>query len=107
MKKQKIGGNMNVAELLSAVKQELKDFKEESLKRLERIECQTIRTNGRVSNHDTIIEVMKNESKNCPAKKMYELENKSTKHARFAMYITIIINLILLYMSVFLKVGGK
>ena len=72
MKKTNVGGVAAMKEMvkcMAELKQELKDFKEEIIPRLERIEQQTIKTNGRVNTHDTDLQLIKQRETDCPAKK--------------------------------------
>ena len=97
---------MKTEQILSALCQEMKDFKNESFARLDRIEQQTIKTNGRVNSHDTEIIVIKKETENCAARKYFENESKATTTGRIALYLTIGMNIILLGLNLYKMKGG-
>lgn len=52
----------------SIIKQELKDFKEEVISRLQRIERQTTMTNGKVASAITDIALVNQKQISCPAR---------------------------------------
>ena len=96
-----------MAEILGALKQELIDFKSETFKRLDRIEKQTMKTNGRVNLHDTDISLLQRENDTCPARIYFKTESRNTKYERSGMIIMIIINVVLLGVNFYTKHGGN
>jgi hypothetical protein len=88
---------VSMTEKLSAVMQEIKDFKEESFKRLERIEQQTYHTIDRINKVEVDIALVTTMEKDCPAREYHKNESKATKWTLVAMVITLSINLIMFF----------
>jgi len=55
----------------AVLRQELKDFKDEMISRLGRIERQTTMTNGKVASALTDIALLKDNQNDCPARKYH------------------------------------
>ena len=92
--------------MISALKQEVMDFKKETFSILKRIENQTIKTNGRVNSHETDIELLKNETKNCPARIFHTAETKSTFWSRNGVTVAMITNIVVAGLLILQKFGG-
>lgn len=75
--------------------QEFKDFSSYLTNKVDSIEAQTKKTNGRVNKHDTLLALIDQNYKTCPARQLSELPNKYTsinnKIALFALVIATVI----------------
>ena len=95
-------------EMLSALRQEVKDFKEEGLARLTRIEAQTTKTNGRVNTNESSFALLNQAHNNCPAKKYHENESKSTQWSRIGLVITFLLTTVMLLYNIYhASTGGQ
>lgn len=94
----------STTEKLSAVIQEITDFKEETFKRLQRIEMQTTKTNGRVGVNEQSIALIRQGQENCPAKIYHMTEPKDKILTRnwtvFAFIIMLIINITVIIINI-------
>lgn len=74
--------------------QEFKDFSSYLTSKVESIETQTKITNGRVNKHDTLLALIDQNYKTCPARQMSDLSNqhalRNNKIAFSALIIAII-----------------
>ena len=61
---------------LTAVKQEISDFKNEVLADLKEIKIETKKTNGRVNKHDISINLMEQTQDDCPARNYHKNMSK-------------------------------
>ncbi len=85
---------------LSAVIQEIKDFKTETIGWLKKIETQTTLTNSRVTKGEVERAVIINKQDSCPARKYHISESKAMSWGRIGLVIMIMINIVVMLWSI-------